>query len=85
MEFARRGAKVVVNDLGGNAAGDGGGENAADAVVEEIIASDDSVIDGDKIVQTAMDNFGRLDVVFNNAGILRDRSFAKMTEQSLRW
>lgn len=92
MEFARRGAKVVVNDLGGNAAGDGGGKSAADAMVEEIIASggeavasDDSVIDGDKIVQTAMDNFGRIDVVINNAGILRDRSFAKMTEQSLRW
>lgn|GEM_PF-6515614 len=46
----------------------------------EAVASDDSVIDGDKIVQTVMDNFGRIDVVINNAGILRDKSFAKMTE-----
>ncbi|MCG8536248.1 MAG: SDR family NAD(P)-dependent oxidoreductase, partial [Pseudomonadales bacterium] len=87
LEFGKRGAKVVVNDLGGSAFGDGASKNAADTVVEEIIAAGgeavanyDSVTDGDKIVQTAMDNFGRIDVVINNAGILRDKSFSKMTE-----
>ena len=88
LEFARRGAKVVVNDLGGSAFGNGSSKSAADQVVEEIIAAGgeavsnyDSVTDGDKIVQTAMDNFGRVDVVINNAGILRDKSFIKMTEE----
>lgn len=87
LEFARRGAKVVVNDLGGSAFGDGASKNAADLVVEEIIAAGgeavanyDSVTDGEKIVQSALDNFGRIDVVINNAGILRDKSFIKMTE-----
>ena len=87
LEFAKRGAKVVVNDLGGSAFGDGASKNAADQVVDEIVAAGgeavanyDSVTDGDKIVQTALDNFGRIDVVINNAGILRDKSFAKMTE-----
>lgn len=87
LEFARRGAKVVVNDLGGSAFGEGASKSAADLVVDEIeaaggeaVANYDSVTDGDKIVQTAMDNFGRIDVVINNAGILRDKSFHKMTE-----
>ena len=87
LEFARRGAKVVVNDLGGSAFGDGASKNAADQVVDEIVAAGgeavanyDSVTDGNKIVQSALDNFGRIDVVVNNAGILRDKSFAKMTE-----
>lgn len=87
LEFANRGAKVVVNDLGGSALGDGASKSAADQVVEEIIASGgeavanyDSVTDGDKIVQTALDNFGRIDIVVNNAGILRDKSFSKMTD-----
>ena len=87
LEFARRGAKVVVNDLGGSAFGDGASKNAADQVVDEIVAAGgeavanyDSVTDGEKIVQSALDNFGRIDVVINNAGILRDKSFAKMTE-----
>lgn len=87
LEFARRGAKVVVNDLGGSATGEGASKGAADIVVDEIVAAGgeavanyDSVTDGDKIVQTAMDNFGRIDVIINNAGILRDKSFAKMTE-----
>ncbi|MEE2731516.1 MAG: SDR family oxidoreductase [Pseudomonadota bacterium] len=87
LEFARRGAKVVVNDLGGSAFGDGASKNAADQVVDEIVAAGgeavanyDSVTDGDRIVQSALDNFGRIDVVINNAGILRDKSFAKMTE-----
>ncbi|AUM11553.1 SDR family oxidoreductase [Ketobacter alkanivorans] len=87
LEFARRGAKVVVNDLGGSAFGDGASKSAADLVVDEIIAAGgeavanyDSVTDGEKIVQSALDNFGRIDVVINNAGILRDKSFIKMTE-----
>lgn len=88
LEFARRGAKVVVNDLGGSM--DGGGQGvskAADDVVSEIksnggaaIANYDSVENGDKIVKTAVDNFGRVDVLVNNAGILRDRSFQKMSD-----
>ena len=87
LAFARRGAKVVVNDLGGSHTGEGKGSAAADKVVEEIkaaggeaVANYDSVEDGDKIVKTAMDAFGRIDVLVNNAGILRDVSFAKMTD-----
>ncbi|MCC6647632.1 MAG: SDR family NAD(P)-dependent oxidoreductase [Polyangiaceae bacterium] len=85
--LASRGAKVVVNDLGGGHTGDGKGTAAADKVVEEIKAAGglaaanyDSVEDGDKIVQTAMDTFGAIDIVINNAGILRDVSFQKMTD-----
>ena len=88
LEFARRGAKVVVNDLGGSAHGEGKGSEAADKVVAEIqamggqaVANYDSVENGDAIIQTAIDNFDRVDVVINNAGILRDTSFAKMTDQ----
>lgn len=88
LEFARRGAKVVVNDLGGGAHGDGKGSEAADAVVAEIqaaggeaVANYDSVEEGDKLVRTALDNYDRIDVVVNNAGILRDSSFAKMTDE----
>ncbi|MFO0697495.1 MAG: SDR family NAD(P)-dependent oxidoreductase [Polyangiales bacterium] len=86
--FGSRGAKVVVNDLGGSAFGDGKSSSAADRVVEEIrakggeaVANYDSVEDGGKIVQTALDAFGRVDVVINNAGILRDTTFHKMSEQ----
>lgn len=85
--FAKHGAKVVVNDLGGSTQGEGANSDAAMKVVEEIqaaggtaVANPDNVIDGEKIVQCAMDNFGRVDVVVNNAGILRDKSFAKMTD-----
>jgi 3-hydroxyacyl-CoA dehydrogenase/3a,7a,12a-trihydroxy-5b-cholest-24-enoyl-CoA hydratase len=87
IDFARRGARVIVNDLGGGAGGGGQDRSVAQAVVDEIvaagctaIASTDSVEDGDKIVQAAMDHFGRVDVVINNAGILRDVSFAKMSD-----
>jgi len=86
-EFARRGAKVVVNDLGGGIGGEGSSASVAQAVVDEImaaggeaIANVDSVEAGDKIVQAAMDTYGRVDVVINNAGVLRDSSFAKLTD-----
>jgi len=85
--FARHGAKVVVNDLGGSAQGDGANSSAADRVVEEIrqaggtaVANHDSVTDGDRVVQQALDSFGRIDVVVNNAGILRDKTFHKMED-----
>src|SRR5256885_12700173 len=86
--FARRGAKVVVNDLGGSHTGSGKSSAAADKVVAEIkelggnaVANYDSVEDGDKIVKTAVDAFGRIDIVINNAGILRDTTFHKMTRE----
>jgi NAD(P)-dependent dehydrogenase (short-subunit alcohol dehydrogenase family) len=77
LEFAKRGASVVVNDLGVSRSGSGSSSKAADVVVEEIkklggkaVANYDSVEDGDKIVQTAIDAFGRIDIVINNAGFL---------------
>src|SRR3990167_1641407 len=85
--FAKHGAKVVVNDLGGSTHGEGANASAADKVVEEIraaggtaVANHDSVTDGEKIVQCALDTFGRIDVVVNNAGILRDKTFHKMED-----
>ncbi|KAM4709796.1 peroxisomal multifunctional enzyme type 2 isoform 2-T2 [Discoglossus pictus] len=87
LAFAERGASVVVNDLGGDIKGDGKSSSAADKVVEEIrakggkaVANYDSVEAGEKLVQTALDAFGRLDIVINNAGILRDRSFARISD-----
>ncbi|CAG8582653.1 9321_t:CDS:2 [Paraglomus occultum] len=88
IAFAQRGANVVVNDLGVSRAGDGSSSAAADKVVDEIksfggkaVANYNSVEDGDKIVETAVKAFGRIDIIINNAGILRDRSFARMTDQ----
>jgi NAD(P)-dependent dehydrogenase (short-subunit alcohol dehydrogenase family) len=88
LALAARGAKVVVNDLGGARDGSGGSLTAAQAVVEEIraaggeaIANGASVTDFDAVqamVQQAMDTWGRIDILVNNAGILRDKSFAKM-------
>jgi len=82
LELARRGARVVVNDLGGAVDGTGGSATAAELVVAEIVdAGGDAVSNGDSvatpeggaaIVQCALDAFGQVDVVVNNAGILRD-------------
>ncbi|ORX50907.1 NAD(P)-binding protein [Hesseltinella vesiculosa] len=86
--LAKQGASVVVNDLGGSHTGEGGSGSAADKVVEEIrqaggkaVANYDSVEDGDKLVETALKAFGRIDIIVNNAGILRDISFARMPEK----
>jgi len=89
--LAARGAKVVVNDLGGNVDGTGQSFNMADQVVHEInaaggqaIANYDSVSTpegGEAIIQAALDAFGQIDVVINNAGILRDKSFPKMSPE----
>lgn len=86
--LASRGCSVVVNDLGGSFKGEGKSSAAADKIVEEIramggkaVANYDSVEDGDKIVATAMKAFGRVDIIINNAGILRDKSFKRMTDE----
>ncbi len=88
LELARRGAKVVVNDLGGSVDGSGGGSEAANKVVEEIkalggeaIANGSSVTDDAGValmVKHAMDAWGRIDILIANAGVLRDKSFSKM-------
>jgi len=85
--LASRGARVVVNDLGGSTAGEGQGSRAADKVVEEIrgaggeaVPNYDSVEDGEKVVQGALDNFGRVDILINNAGILRDKSILRLSD-----
>eukprot|EP00834_Sanchytrium_tribonematis_P007393 NODE_661_length_4933_cov_0.690112.p1 type:complete len:796 gc:universal NODE_661_length_4933_cov_0.690112:3467-1080(-) len=86
--FAKNGAKVVVNDLGGSTFGGGQSSKAADQVVAEIkqmggtaVANYDSVENGGSIIKTAIENFGRIDILVNNAGILRDKSVAKMTQE----
>lgn len=88
LEFGKRGAKVVVNDLGGSVKGEGKSSKAADIVVEEIkkaggqaVANYDSVENGHSIIKTAIDAFGQVDILVNNAGILRDVSILKMTEK----
>ena len=88
LALAARGARVLVNDLGGTAAGAGGASAAAQAVVDEIIAAGGqaiangaSVTDPEAVaamVAQAMAAWGRIDILVNNAGILRDKSFAKM-------
>src|SRR6202789_3741754 len=88
LDFAKRGAKVVVNDLGGALDGTGGSSDAAQKVVAEItaaggtaIANGASVADDAGVahlVKQTMDAFGRVDILVANAGILRDKSFAKM-------
>ena len=95
LDLARRGAKVVVNDLGGNVDGsDDGSSSAAEMVVEEIkaaggeaIANGASVTDADQVkamVEQVMDTYGRIDILVNNAGILRDKSFSKVEDQDFR-
>lgn len=92
IELAKRGAKVVVNDLGGTRDGVGSSESAANKVVEEIKALGGEAVPnydnvatvkgGENIVKTAIDAFGKVDILINNAGILRDKSFAKMEEEN---
>ncbi len=89
LQCAAQGAKLVVNDLGASVAGEGGDTGPAQRVVQEIraaggeaTANTDSVSDNagaNRIVQAALDVFGRIDAVVNNAGILRDRFFHKMS------
>ncbi len=93
LEMAKRGAKVVVNDLGGSRDGSGEGTaSPAEKVVQEIrdlggeaVPNYDNVATpegGENIVKTALDAFGRVDIVINNAGILRDKSFLKMEPEN---
>lgn len=94
LALARRGAKVLVNDLGGAVDGSGGSVSAAQAVVDEIkalggeaMANGASVTDWvavQAMVQQAVDAWGRVDILVNNAGILRDKSFAKMELEDFR-
>jgi NAD(P)-dependent dehydrogenase (short-subunit alcohol dehydrogenase family) len=91
--LASRGAQVVVNDLGGSVSGEGGSEGPAHTTVKEIedlggvaVADTNTVATpegGEALVQTALDAFGRVDVVINNAGILRDKTFQNMTPDLL--
>jgi NAD(P)-dependent dehydrogenase (short-subunit alcohol dehydrogenase family) len=93
LELARRGARLVINDLGGSVSGEGGNEGPAHDVVAEIealggeaVADGNSVATaegGEAIVQTAVDAFGTVDIVINNAGILRDKSFHNLTPELL--
>ena len=93
LELARRGAQILVNDLGGALDGSGSSISAADRVVDEItaaggiaVANHDSVATaegGQSIVQAAIDAFGRVDVLVNNAGILRDKAFHKMDDSMI--
>src|SRR3989440_12746095 len=90
IEFARQGAKVVVNDLGAEVDGSGGSTGPAGEVVEEIrtaggeaVANGDDVADWEgaqRLINTAVETFGGLDVLVNNAGILRDRMLVNMTD-----
>lgn len=92
--LARRGAAVVVNDLGGSWDGRGGGAEPARAVVDDLqaeggraAANFDSVSEpesAERIIQTALDHFGRIDILICNAGVLRDKTFAKMTWEDFR-
>jgi NAD(P)-dependent dehydrogenase (short-subunit alcohol dehydrogenase family) len=93
IDLARRGAQVVVNDLGGSVDGRGGDGTAAQKVVDEIKAAGGDAVPnydsvstpegGASIVKTAVDAFGKVDIVVNNAGILRDKSFLKMSWDDL--
>ena len=92
--LASRGAQVVVNDLGGTVAGTGGSRAVADAVVEEITAAGGEAVanydtvatqeGGQRVIHTALDAFGTVDILINNAGNVRDKSFAKMDLDDFR-
>jgi 3-hydroxyacyl-CoA dehydrogenase/3a,7a,12a-trihydroxy-5b-cholest-24-enoyl-CoA hydratase len=89
--LAARGCAVVVNDVGASVTGEGSASAPAEAVAAEIVAAGgrgtanaDTVERGEKIVECALDHFGRVDIVVNNAGILRDRSFSRMTWEDWR-
>lgn len=92
LELAKRGAKVVINDLGGTRDGAGSSDAAANKVVDEIKALGGSAVPnydnvataagGENIVKTAVDAFGKVDILINNAGILRDKTFTKMEEEN---
>ncbi|HWH82223.1 MAG TPA: SDR family NAD(P)-dependent oxidoreductase [Burkholderiaceae bacterium] len=94
LALAARGAKVVVNDLGGTLDGNGGGSKAAQAVVDEIVAAGgEAVANGASVTDAAavqamadaaLARWGRIDILVNNAGILRDKSFAKMALDDFR-
>lgn len=89
--LAKEGARVIVNDFGGTAAGEGGDASPADEVVSEIkkmggealanYGNVTSYADGEAVVKQALDTWGRLDILVNNAGILRDRIIFNMTEE----
>jgi NAD(P)-dependent dehydrogenase (short-subunit alcohol dehydrogenase family) len=93
LDLARRGALVLVNDLGGSIDGTGGSHTAAQQVVDEIAAAGGEAIPnyesvatpegGEAIVKAALDQWGRIDIIINNAGILRDASFKNMTPDQL--
>ncbi len=91
LELARRGARIVVTELGGSVSGEGDNASAAQLVVDEIVAAGgEAVANGSNVadwaqaealIQTAVDNFGTLDVLVNNAGIVRDRMFVNTSEE----
>ena len=93
LELARRGAKIVVNDLGGSGSGQGASQSAADQVVDEIraaggeaVANYDSVstrAGGEAIVRCAVDAFGKVDICINNAGFLRNNRFEDLTDEQI--
>jgi NAD(P)-dependent dehydrogenase (short-subunit alcohol dehydrogenase family) len=93
LELARRGAKVVVNDVGGSVHGEGEAKSAAQQVVDEVTALGGEAIanyasvtspsGGEAIVASALEAFGRVDILINNAGILRDRAFHNMGTEDI--